>query len=87
MHFVYVLQSKKDHKLYYGLTKDLRKRLDQHNKGLVSSTKTRLPIELIYFEEATNLSAARSKERYFKSGFGRKYIKGKIKQKALSSIG
>ncbi len=79
MYFVYVLQSKKDGKHYYGLTRDLDNRLGEHNKGLVSSTKSRLPLELIYFEKVENISIARKREKYFKSGFGRKYVQGKIK--------
>jgi putative endonuclease len=78
MYFVYVLQSKKNKKLYYGLTKDLENRLEEHNKGSVPSTKSRLPFDLVYFEKVDTVSEARKKERYFKSGFGRKYIKGKL---------
>ena len=79
MYFVYVLQSKKDGKHYYGLTRDLENRLSEHNNGFVSSTKSRLPLNLIYFEKVENISLARKREKYFKSGFGRKYIQGKLK--------
>lgn len=84
MYFVYVLKSRKDKKLYYGFTEDLDKRLRQHNNGEVKSTKSRKPLELLYFEKVDNLSNARKRERYFKTGFGRKYIKNKL---ALSSNG
>lgn len=87
MYFVYVLKSLKDSKYYYGLTKDLRNRLKEHNKGEVKSTQHRKPLELVYFEKADTILDARKKEKYFKSGFGRKYISNKIKQMALSSIG
>ncbi|MDO8569200.1 MAG: GIY-YIG nuclease family protein [bacterium] len=79
MYFVYVLQSKKDGKYYYGLTKNLENRLSEHNKGSVPSTKSRPPFDLVYFEKVENISLARKQERYFKSGFGRKYIIGKLK--------
>ncbi len=46
--YVYVLRSIKDGQFYVGLTRDLRARLQTHNKGLVASTKRRVPLELIY---------------------------------------
>ena len=85
MYFVYVLKSKKDKKLYYGFTDNLERRIKEHNNGEVRSTKPRAPFELIYFENASNIIEARKRERYFKSGFGRKYVKNKIR--ALSSNG
>ncbi|HTE48480.1 MAG TPA: GIY-YIG nuclease family protein [Candidatus Paceibacterota bacterium] len=84
MYFVYVLKSKKDYKLYYGLTDNLKRRIREHNNGEVSSTKSRVPFELVYFENTRNIKEARQREKYFKSGFGRKYIKNKL---ALSSNG
>jgi len=39
---------------YTGYTSDLRKRLENHKKGLVPSTRNRLPVELIYFEGCKN---------------------------------
>src|SRR3989344_3507305 len=43
MHYVYVLLSKKDNKLYIGKTGDLRRRFKEHNDGLNLSTKNRVP--------------------------------------------
>ena len=79
MYFVYVLQSRKDGKHYYGLTRNLENRLSEHNGGFVLSTRSRLPLDLVYFEKVGNISLARKREKYFKSGFGRKYIRGKLK--------
>lgn len=78
MYFVYVLKSKKDNKLYYGFTDNLERRIKEHNDGKVNSTKSRIPFELIYFENTGNIREARKREKYFKSGFGRKYIKNRI---------
>ena len=86
MYFTYVLKSKIDGNLYYGFTQSIEQRLIQHNNGEVRSTRKRAPLELIYFEVSSSLIEARKKERYFKSGFGRKYIQNKIKT-ALSSNG
>ncbi len=83
MFYVYVLKSKKDNKFYYGFTDNLNRRLKEHNNKEVPSTGPRVPFELIYFEITSNIIEARKREKYFKSGFGRKYVKNKIK--ALSS--
>jgi putative endonuclease len=44
---MYVLQSEKDHKFYFGYTGDVKKRLEEHNSGKVSTTKNRRPLKLI----------------------------------------
>ena len=49
-HYVYILRSVKDKKLYTGYTKNLKLRFKQHQKGLIVSTKNRRPLELIYYE-------------------------------------
>jgi len=85
VYYVYVLKSKTDQKRYYGCTKDIGRRLKKHNDGNVKSTRNRRPFILEYFEIVDNLEEALKRERYFKSGFGRKYVERKIK--ALSSNG
>ena len=47
MYYTYVLQSLKDGDLYTGFTENLKLRFEQHNKGLVESTKDRRPFKLI----------------------------------------
>jgi len=73
-HFVYVLRSLKDNKRYIGLTNNLNRRIFQHNSGKVSSTRGRLPLELIYSEKYSDRSVAASREKYLKSGTGRKFL-------------
>ncbi|MHB1686248.1 MAG: GIY-YIG nuclease family protein [Ignavibacteriaceae bacterium] len=77
MYYVYILLSQKDDHRYIGYTKDLGRRLSEHNSGLVKSTKNRKPLKLVYFEEYEEKSTAMNREKYFKSGFGRKYLKEK----------
>ena len=50
MYYVYVLESKKDRKHYIGFTEDLNRRIIEHTKGEVESTKKRRPLELVYYE-------------------------------------
>lgn len=78
-YFVYVLLSKKDNNFYVGYTEDLKKRLVDHNKGNVRSTKNRRPLELIYFEGCKNLDDALHRERYLKTTYGKRYIRNRLK--------
>ena len=66
MFFVYILKSKKDKKLYIGYTNDLRKRLKEHNLGLVRSTKSRKPFHLVYCEAYTSKQDAVQREHNLK---------------------
>jgi putative endonuclease len=70
MFFVYLLRSKKDKKLYYGFTKDLRRRIQEHNSGLNKSTKFRRPFELIYYEAYKSEKDAKHRGKMLKL-FGR----------------
>jgi len=79
MHCVYILQSKKDRKLYVGCTNDLRKRIKMHNSGKISSTKLRKPLEPIYYEAYQNKKDAFQREMFLKTGWGRNYIKRSLK--------
>ncbi len=66
MFYLYILKSKKDGNLYIGSTKDLEKRINQHNAGKVFSTKTRIPFELIYYEAYKSEHDARYREKNLK---------------------
>ena len=78
-YYIYVLRSLKDNQLYTGYTGDLKKRVIQHQKGLVQSTKNRLPAELIYFEGCKNQQDATKREKYLKTTYGKRYIKNRLK--------
>jgi putative endonuclease len=78
--YVYVLRSTKDGQLYVGLTRNLRARLLAHNNGQVTSTKRRVPLDLIYWEGCLNESDAAQREKYLKSAWGKRYIKGRLRR-------
>jgi len=78
--YVYVLRSTKDGQLYVGLTRNLRARLLAHNNGQVASTKRRVPLELIYWEGCLNEGDAAQREKYLKSAWGKRYIKGRLRR-------
>ncbi|MBI1807409.1 MAG: GIY-YIG nuclease family protein [Ignavibacteria bacterium] len=74
MHYVYVLQSTKDGKRYVGITNNIIRRLRQHNSGRVPATKGRKPLALLRLEEFDDRSEAAQREKYSKSGLGRKEL-------------
>ncbi|MCK5111714.1 MAG: GIY-YIG nuclease family protein [Arcobacteraceae bacterium] len=62
-YFVYILECS-DGNLYTGITKDVTKRLDEHNssdKG-AKYTKARRPVKLLYKEPSLNRSSASKRE-------------------------
>ncbi len=74
-YYVYVLLSEKDNKLYVGQTKDLDKRIKEHNAGKVFSTRHRKPLILVYKESASTRTEAVKKEKYYKTQRGRQKLK------------
>ena len=64
---------------YTGMTSNLKQRLEQHNKGLTQSTKYRKPLKLIYFEAYLNKNDAFRREKYLKSGMGKRDLRNRLK--------
>ncbi|MBI3379994.1 GIY-YIG nuclease family protein [Candidatus Gottesmanbacteria bacterium] len=77
MYFTYVLQSKKDNKYYIGSSSNLIERFKSHNQGNVKSTMHRRPFVLVYYEACLSKKKAEDRERYFKTGFGRGFLKNR----------
>jgi putative endonuclease len=73
-YYVYVLRSEKDGSFYIGHTADLDERIQRHNRGRSSYTKTKLPWKLIYQEEFLSRSEAMKQEREIKRKKNRTYI-------------
>ena len=80
MFYTYLLLSKKDHKLYTGYTGDLRNRFKEHNSGRNFSTKNRGPFDLIYYEACMDEEDAQAREKFLKSGPGKRYLKNRLKR-------
>lgn len=79
-YYVYTLLSLKDNKFYTGFTANLKKRLQEHADGKVTSTRLRNPFKLIHCEYFINKEDAEARERFFKSGFGRSQLKQALKK-------
>ena len=80
MYYVYVLRGQRDGKLYTGFAEDLKERFGKHNKGLVTSTKFRRPLKLLYYEAHTNKSDAFRREKYLKSGMGKRDLRNRLRE-------
>ena len=77
---VYILRCA-DGSLYTGITKDLDRRLEQHNAGTASRyTRSRLPVTLEYQEEQPNQSMALKRE------FSIKAMSRKAKEALIQAV-
>ncbi|HBB37057.1 MAG: Excinuclease abc c subunit domain protein [Candidatus Moranbacteria bacterium GW2011_GWC1_45_18] len=83
---VYILESlPKPSKYYIGHTKDLKNRLNKHNRGLVKSTKNARPWKVIYSEIFNTKNIAYRRELKIKSYKGGEAFKRLIKTGASHS--
>ncbi|WP_245750581.1 GIY-YIG nuclease family protein [Algibacter pectinivorans] len=64
--------------MYKGYTDDLEKRVKEHNSGKTKSTKGYIPWRLVYFEKFLSREESILREKYFKTGSGRDFLKGKL---------
>jgi putative endonuclease len=75
MYYVYVIYSSSYNNYYTGSTENLENRLKEHNSGKCKYTSGRMPWRLIYKEEHPTRSEAMKREKFLKSGQGRKLLK------------
>jgi len=75
MFFVYAIKSTIRNYIYVGLTNNIERRITEHNKGENRSTKPYKPFLLIYSEEWETREQARRREKYFKTGIGKEFLK------------
>lgn len=78
MFYAYVLLSLKKRIYYKGSTENLSARIQQHNDGLVAFTSKYKPWKLIYYEEYSTRAEAMNREKFFKSGKGREWLKNNL---------
>jgi putative endonuclease len=73
-YYVYVLKSCNRQYRYIGISDNVERRIQQHNKGYNRTTKPYAPFELILSDKYTSRIEARRKEKYLKSGIGRQFL-------------
>src|SRR6516225_4861720 len=78
MFYVYLLHSAKDNGFYIGFSTDLKRRLAEHIRGAAFATKSRGPWKLIYYEAYTEREDAEGREKFLKSGAGRRLKLGRF---------
>ena len=79
MFYVYVLHSTKDNGFYIGYSTDLKRRLSEHTRGASFATKSRGPWKLIYYEAYTERKDAEGREKFLKSGAGRRFVRAQLR--------
>jgi putative endonuclease len=84
MYYVYVLHSLADEGLYIGFTGNLRRRLKEHQGGESFATSFRGPWKLIYYEAYLEQADAEGRERFLKSGGGRRFLDTQLRHYFLS---
>ena len=80
MFYVYLIENLVDKSWYTGFTTDIEKRLRDHNQkigGEYTGKKTG-EWKLIYFEAYLEKSDALGRERFLKSGSGRRFLKKQL---------
>lgn len=81
MFTVYVLRSLKNKKRYVGYTsKESLERLHDHNTGSNKWTRANGPFVLIHSEEYADRKSAMQREKFLKSGQGRKWLDENVKK-------
>jgi putative endonuclease len=76
--FVYILQSKRNGRFYVGSTNDVERRINEHQNGIVKSTKNLRPLVLKFYKEYYTLTEARKIEYRLK-----KYKSRKIRERIV----
>ncbi|MBI3627490.1 MAG: GIY-YIG nuclease family protein [Candidatus Sungbacteria bacterium] len=78
-HYIYLLQNRANG-LYVGYTKDLRKRIVEHNSKKNKSTEPYAPWHLIHYEAYLNESDAKRRGHYLKTSQGARLLKRMLKE-------
>lgn len=81
MYSTYILYSEKCKRTYVGYSVNVTKRLKEHNQGNTTSTKNIRPFILLFKEAFKTKTEAKKRERYWKSGAGRKKLKDYFNKK------
>lgn len=79
MFYVYILRSLNTNRYYIGSCENLNKRTNQHNTGVMKSTKAYVPWEVVCSEKFHTLLGARRRELQIKSWKSRKMINKLVK--------
>jgi putative endonuclease len=83
MYYTYFIESQRNYKVYVGYTnKKPLERLKDHNSGKNKYTNNNKPFKLLYYEEFNCKQDAMLKEKFYKTGFGKRIKKAIISEVA-----
>lgn len=81
MYYVYFAKSKRNSKVYVGSTdKEPLERVNEHNQGSNAWTRSNGPFKLLYYESFVCKEDAEKREKFYKTGIGRKIKNAIIKE-------
>jgi putative endonuclease len=78
MYYIYVLWSISANQCYVGSTRDVEKRVERHNAGMVPSTRRYRPWKLVYVEQFHTRSEAIGRESEIKNWKNPSYMVKKL---------
>ena len=87
MYYVYIIKSLSYNTRYVGSSDDAKRRLAEHNRGECRYTKGRRPWAMMYQELYQTRSEAMKREKFLKSGQGRKLLDKILSEAGGSSNG
>ncbi len=80
MFYVYILECQQDKSWYIGYTSDLERRIKDHQSGYgCRTTSMKKDWKLIYYEAYLEKQDAIGREKFLKSGSGRKYLNKQLR--------
>ncbi len=75
MYYTYILQSKRDGRLYAGFSGNLKKRVASHLGKQVESSRRMGEVHLVFYEAFRDKRDAIRREKYFKTTKGKRALK------------
>lgn len=78
MYYVYILKLNNNN-LYKGFTNNINRRINEHQKGRVKSTKYFQPVQLVHYEVYLLKSDAKRREKFLKTTEGIRLLKQQIR--------
>ncbi|MEK7068887.1 MAG: GIY-YIG nuclease family protein [Patescibacteria group bacterium] len=79
MFYVYLLENVDDKSWYIGYSANLKQRIERHQKGDgARTTRRKKNWTLIYYEAYKNELDTKGRERFLKSGSGRRLLKKQL---------
>jgi putative endonuclease len=76
--YLYIIEDINTQRHYIGITNNIGRRLREHASKQSAGSRSLDAFKLIYKEEFDGYKPARIREKYFKTGIGRQWIKDNL---------